>query len=125
MSDPAQLEVRLEELKQLLLSRDYRPKVVDAAIAKAKAIPRERALQKVEKKESDRVVFALSFDPRLPSVSGIFSKHHKVMTDSSPHLKQVFPLPPLVAFRRPKNLRDTLVKAKVPDPLVLLGQYLV
>ena len=61
VSDPVQLEVRLEELKQLLLSRDYRPKVVDAAIAKATAIPRERALQKVEKKESDRVVFALSF----------------------------------------------------------------
>ena len=38
------------------------------------------------------------------------------MVNDSPHLKQVFPAPPLVAYRRPHNLRDKLVKAKVPDP---------
>ena len=31
-----------------------------------------------------------------------------------PYLKKVFPQPPMVAFRRPKNLRDILIKAKVP-----------
>ena len=38
------------------------------------------------------------------------------MVSTSPHLKQVFPAPPLVAYRRPHNLRDKLVKARVPDP---------
>ena len=31
-----------------------------------------------------------------------------------PYLKQVFPKPPMVAFRRAKNLKDKLIRAKVP-----------
>ena len=31
-----------------------------------------------------------------------------------PYLKQVFPKPPMVAFRRAKNLKDHLIRAKVP-----------
>ena len=79
MSDPATLETRLGELKQLLVSREYRPKVVDAAIVKAKVIPRLMALKKTLTKKSYRVVFAITHDARLPSISNIFRKHHKVM----------------------------------------------
>ena len=32
-----------------------------------------------------------------------------------PYLKQVFPQPPLVDYKRPANLKDKLVRAKVPD----------
>ena len=31
-----------------------------------------------------------------------------------PHLKEAFPLPPMVAYRRPPNLKEKLVRAKVP-----------
>ena len=31
-----------------------------------------------------------------------------------PHLKQVFPQPPLVAYKKQKNIRETLIRAKVP-----------
>ena len=33
-----------------------------------------------------------------------------------PYLAVGFPLPPLVAYRRPPNIRDKLIRAKVPDP---------
>ena len=33
-----------------------------------------------------------------------------------PHLAESFPLPPLVAYRRPKNIRDKLIRTKVPPP---------
>lgn len=46
-STPDKLNQRLHVLKDLMLSRDYRPKSIDADIDKARAIPRERALQKV------------------------------------------------------------------------------
>ena len=29
--------------------------------------------------------------------------------------KEVFPLEPFVSFRRPKNLKDNLVRAKLPN----------
>ena len=115
VSDPATLDKRLAELKGLLLSREYRPRVIDAAIEKARAIPRHTALKKVVKtKNSKRVVFAITYDPRLPSISKIFRKHHEVLKED-PAMATIFPEPPLVAYRRPQSLRDKLVKSKVPE----------
>ena len=36
------------------------------------------------------------------------------MTSQDPYLREVFPQPPLTAYRRPPNIRDRLIKAKVP-----------
>ena len=36
------------------------------------------------------------------------------MIEDSPRLKRCFPLPPVVAYRRSKNIRDMLVRAKMP-----------
>ena len=42
-------DLRHSELRQLLLERDYKPKIVDSAIMKAKQIPRKEALERVVK----------------------------------------------------------------------------
>lgn len=58
----------------------YRPGIVDAAIAKAKQIPRSEALKRVERsKTSDRPVFVIRYDPRLPSVTQVVRKHWRTM----------------------------------------------
>ena len=36
------------------------------------------------------------------------------MVNTDPHLKEVFPLPPLVAYKRPPNIKDKVIRAKVP-----------
>ena len=33
-----------------------------------------------------------------------------------PHMQSIFPKPPLLAYKRPKNIRDLLIRAKVPPP---------
>ena len=38
------------------------------------------------------------------------------MTFMDPYMREVFPEPPLTAFRRQKNLRDLLIRARVPPP---------
>ena len=38
------------------------------------------------------------------------------MVEQHPDLKNIFSAPPGVCYRRPKNLRDILVKAQVPKP---------
>ena len=43
---------RLAELKTMLLSRDYKAKLVDSVIQKAKNIPRSKALERVQKTKS-------------------------------------------------------------------------
>ena len=37
------------------------------------------------------------------------------MTEKNPYLKEIFPEPPLVAFKRQKNVNDYLVRSQVPD----------
>ena len=61
-------DAQFSKLRDFLLSRDYNSSIVDSAIGRAKAINREVALKKVEKKEKpDRVIISISFNPQLPS----------------------------------------------------------
>ena len=57
----------------MLLNRGYRPKVVNAAIVKARCLDRSEALKKVEKsvEENERVRFITTFDPRLSNIGKI------------------------------------------------------
>ena len=101
----------------MLLDRDYKRNIINAAISKALEIPRKKAIERVNKKTevaANRPVFALVYDPTLPSLPNIIKKHWRTMIDSDPHLKEVFPLPPLVAYKRPKNIRDKIIRSKIP-----------
>jgi hypothetical protein len=105
-------------LKELLENREYSEKTVDRAIERARGIPRHVSLWRVLRpQEERRPVFALTYDPRLPSIQNIQAKHWRSMTSQDPYLSEVYPKPPLTAFRRQRNVRDHLVRAKVPtDP---------
>ena len=61
-------------------------------------------------------VFAVKFDPRLPSISSIQAKHWRAMVSQNQYLAKCFPKPPLTAFKRPKNIKEFLIRAKVPLP---------
>ena len=57
---PERRDKRLEELKQLLLARNYPENLVDRSIEKARKVPRKVALMKVKKKLTEkRPIFAL------------------------------------------------------------------
>ena len=98
------------------MKRDYKSGVIDTAIQKARNISRPDALKKVVRvQDSQRPVFTVSFDPRLPSISKIVNRHWRTMRQD-PYLAQVFPQPPLIAYKRPANIKDKMIRAKVPDP---------
>ena len=114
-SDRETLKLRLEELKCLLLSREYRKKSIEDSIQRVLNMDRNEALKYKPKQQNDRTIFVLTYNPALPSVSKILQKHWRVMV-GDPYLKEVFPRPPMVAFRRAKNLKDHLIRAKIPPP---------
>ena len=116
-TNPATRDVRLNELKYLVLERKYPEKLIDPALEKARLVPRYKALRKIirnKQTHSLRPVFATSFDPRLPSLGGIHVKHWRSMTNQDQYLKEVFPQPPLFGFRRQNNLKDALIRANIP-----------
>ena len=71
----------------------------------------------VTTKHTRRPVFAVTFDPRLPDLPEMQRKHWRSMTGQDEHLATVFQDPPLVAFKRQKNLSDFLIRAKLPPKL--------
>ena len=108
---------RLSELKALLKDRGYPDSKIDPAIEKALKIPREQALKRVKKDTNNkRVIFAVRYDPRLPSISNILAKHCRSMKSQDQHLKEVFHLPPLIAYKKQRNIRDNIIRAKVAKP---------
>ena len=62
-------------------------------------------------------MFSVLYDPRLPAIPSIVRKHYRTMIQD-PYPAEVFPKPPLVAYRRQKNIREKLIRAKIPKPAV-------
>ena len=111
-ANPEDREKHYSELKEMLLDRNYKSSMIDAAIRRARAIPREIALHKVAKpNQTKRPVYAVTWDPRLPNLSSLQSKHWRSMTLLSPYMRDVFPEPPLVAYKRQKNISDFIIRA--------------
>ena len=90
-SDPKKRDKRMMELKELLLKRNYSEIMVDSAIERAKKVPRKAALKKVVRKSNTkRPVFAVTYDPRLPSITNIQTKHWRSMVSRDKYLGDVF-----------------------------------
>ena len=87
--------------------------MVNAALAKARAVPRRNALKIGNKpNQTQRPILSIPYDPRLPTISSIQAKHWRAMVTDS-YLKEVFSEPPMTAYRRNQNIRGHLIRAKV------------
>lgn len=106
----------LDVLKSTLMDRGYKCNYIMKAYDKVVNISRSDALKKVEKNIVIRPVLPLIYDPRLPNISNILYRFWKVMI-KNPILKKIFPEPPMVCWKRPKNLREFLIKAKLPKEI--------
>ena len=112
---------RLEDLRHHLKRRGYNDKVIESGFSKASEINRNDLLEYKEKKINKRVPLILTYHPSLEKISGII-RHHWKEIEKSETLAKLFPEPPVVAFRRPKSIKDTLVRAAVSRPSSTVGQ---
>ena len=114
-SDSDTLQIRLSELGEALKSWGYKERSIQEAFSRVKQISRSRALERVvrEKEEQDRVRFVVRFDPRLPNFRDLLHRAWKILTEDA-EMKKVFPAPPLVCYQRVQNIREMIVKAKLP-----------
>ena len=89
-TNPEVKDIRLNDLKNLLLSRNYPERLVDSALDKARQVPRHASLKRVirKKRKKIRPIFALKFDPRLPSIINIQARHWRSMTHQDNYLAE-------------------------------------
>ena len=86
---------------ELLIDRGYNLRTVDSALERAKKIPCKIALRKVSKpNQTERPVLAVTYDPRLPSITNIQAKHWRSMTSQDKYLAEVFKEPPMTAYKK-------------------------
>ena len=92
----------------------YRLRVIESAFDRVRRLSREYTLEKVMKVPSDKTTFVITYDPRLTSIPGVIHKHARtLMMDSK--MKEVFSEGFRVAFRRHRNVREFLCRARLHD----------
>ena len=118
VSNDDKFEARCSDLKNWLEKRGFKEGMVDEQIVKAKSQNRETLLRQ-EKKQGEQAgpVLSLRYHPILSSnVHKILDNLHPILL-SNDDLKSVFEKTPMVIYRRAKNIKDHLVRAKLPNIL--------
>ena len=111
-STPASFENRAKELTHFLVARGYHHKFVCDQIQKVRGMDREILLTRNTQPPCDRIPFTVTYHPRLPNIGGFLKELHPLL-QLSDRCNQAVPHVPMMAFRRPKNLQDYLVRAKL------------
>ena len=90
-----------------LKDRGYEESLVDEQIDKVSRLDRETLLVKAgsetNTERGDRIPFVLTYHPALNSAGKVVRDLHSMLSNSGEH-REVFPEPPVTAFRRCKNL---------------------
>ena len=95
---------------QFFDKRGYSGSVVHAGHRRAQQIDRQSALQSAEKDNTDRIPFTLTFHPHNHAVKSIILKNFKLLQNDS-ETGTIFSQPPLISFKRDKNIGNFLVKS--------------
>ena len=88
---------------QFFEKRGYPASVIQAAHHRAQQIDRKSALQTSQKEKNDRIPFILTFHPQNNPVKAI------ILND--PETGAIFSQPPLISFKRDKNVGNFLVRS--------------
>ena len=112
-STTEKFQQRTNELLEFLCKRGHRRQYVQSQINKAFQIPRRDTLfYKSKTRNTDRPVFVTTYNPSLPNLNNVIKKYYPILT-ATERCQEAFKNTRLLAYRRPKNLRDFLVKARL------------
>ena len=102
-------------MSKQLQNRGYIITSITSAISKANAAQRKELLKyRTKPSQIDRIPFVVTYHPDMAKIHKIYLlEQHWPKIESSSKLKRIFPEKPLVAYRRPKSLKDILVRAKL------------
>ena len=90
--------------------RGYPASVVQAGHHRAQQIDRQSALQTSQKENNNRIPFTFAFHSHNHAVKSIILKNFKLV-QSDPDTGRIFSQPPLISFKRDKNIGNFLVRS--------------
>ena len=87
--------------------RGYNRSLIEQQIDKANLQQREQLLKEKKKEAATNIPLSLKYNRTLPKIKEIVIKHWH-LPHINPNLAEIFQSPPILAFRRNKNLRDII-----------------
>ena len=103
------------DLEKYLLERGYSEKMVRLEILRARAIPRDSYLEKVNNRENqNKITSNINYHPVFRDARKILEELHVILASDDGH-KKVFPDVPIIGFKIDKNLKLYLVRSQLPD----------
>ena len=118
-SSVSDYQYHAQRFLEFFVRRGYKDNLLRKQIREVADMPRHELLTvKPKPKPEDypsRTVLSVAWHPRLQFLQRALHSSYKRFSTKYATLKEVFPEPPLVAFRRNRTLRDTLVHAQHGD----------
>ena len=113
-SEDQDFENQAQKMVDFFRARQYPEDLVHKGLESARSTTRTQALSpRTRSTQADRPVATLTFHPHNLPVKNILLRNFHII-QSNPDLREIFPCPPLIAYKRDVNLRDYLVRAAVP-----------
>ena len=115
-SEDRQFRDRVGNLAGWLKDRGYEESIVNEQIDRVRRLDRETLPAETDRGPNpgrgDRIPLVITYHPAFNSVGKTIRSLHSMLSNSEEH-REVFPEPPVTAFRRCKNLKDLLVMARL------------
>ena len=96
--------------------RGYPDSILSKALNRVQNVNRESALEPSASDNEERIPFTLTFHPNNLAARNAVLRNFKIL-QSDPETAPIFPNPPLVSFKRDRNLRNSLVRSSLPSNL--------
>ena len=109
-SDDTDFSSKSEEMCQFFEKRGYSVSLVKAGHHRAQQFDRQSSLQTSQKDKNDRIPFTLTFHPHNHAVKSIILNNFKLL-QNDPETGRIFSQPPLISFKRDKNVGNFLVRS--------------
>ena len=105
-SDGLDFSNKSEEMLQFLKNRGY----LDSVVKTDQTTNQQSAPQTSQKELNQRILFTLTFHPLNLPIKNIILKNFKLLQNDN-ETSRIFSLPPLISFKRNKNISDFLVRS--------------
>ena len=101
--------------EKCLLERGYSEKMVREEMLRARAVPRDALLEKVNNQvKQNKIIFSITYYSVFRDVRKILKELHVILASEDEHEK-AFPNVPMIDFKNNKNLKAHLLRLHLPD----------
>ena len=115
-SEDSDFNSKCDEMSNFFSERGYPDSILSKALNRVQNVNRESALEPSASDNEERIPFTLTFHPNNLAARNVVLRNFKIL-QSDPETAPIFPNPPLVSFKRDRNLRNSLVRSSLPSNL--------